>query len=133
MLEFQDFAGQCLAEGQDGAAAKLGEVDFFAHLFAHFIVGVNLLCGREGNLAVFVLQFVVGHYFAVAVDFKVALVGVDNDVEVFVGAKDFGNHAAKAFFEHADHSGAVNVFGLLKFGEGVNKTNGFCLFLCHIV
>ena len=42
VLEFEDFSGQCLSEGEDGAASEVGEVDFLCHVFAHLVVRCDL-------------------------------------------------------------------------------------------
>ena len=133
VLELQDFAGQGLTERQDGAAAELGEINGFAHFLADFVIGIDFAGCRQGDFLVRVSHIVIGNDFAVAIDFKVALVRVNNHVEVFVRTKDFGNHAAKAFFEHTDHCGAVYILRLLELGEGVNETQCLLFFLCHIL
>ena len=84
VLKFEDFAGEGLAESEDGATSEVGEVDFFAHVFSGFVGGIDLTCFGEADLLVVVLNFVVGNDHSVAVDFAVALVGVDDHVEVFV-------------------------------------------------
>ena len=131
MLEFEDFAGERLSQGEDGASAEVGELDAFAHVLAHLVGFVDGAGIAEGNLAVFVIHLVVVHHGAVAVDFAVALVGVDDDIEVLVRTEDFGNDAAEALFEHADERSAVNVLGFLEVVECFNQTCGFTFLLGH--
>ena len=100
MLQLQNLAGQCLAQGQDGAAAELGKVHILAHLFAHFIILVNLACLRKGNLPVVILHLPVGHDRTVAVDFKVALVRIHDHVVVVVRAEELGDDAPEDYIVH---------------------------------
>ena len=134
MLQLEHFRGECLAQCEDGAAAELGEVDAFRHFFTYFVVGFDFLCFGEFDFLVGVFHFAVGHNDAVAIDFKVACVGIDNDVEVLVAAVDFRQYVAETFLEHAHEGGAVDVFGFFKFFERVNHADRFCFaFRCHCI
>ena len=109
-------------------------MDFLRHVFAHFVVFVYLLCFRQAYLCVFVFHLVVGHYHAVAVDFEVAVFGVYNHVEVFVGAILLLQHAVERVFNHTDECRAVNVFCFLEVLEGILQAYFFlCYFCCHYI
>ena len=58
-------------------------------------------------------------------DFEVALVGVDDDVEVGVGAELFDEDSAECFFEDADHCGPVDVFEFFELCESINQIVAF--------
>ena len=131
MLEFEDFAGQRLAQRQNGAAAEVGKLNRFAHVFALFVVGVDFARLAQGDFLVLVGHLAVGHDHAVAIDFAVALVGVDDDIEVLVRTEQLGDHAAETLFEHAHHRGAVDVLGLFEFGKSFNQADALVLFSCH--
>ena len=98
------------------------------HFLARLVVLVDFLCLGEGNLGVGVREFLVLHYLAVAVDFEVTLVGVDDDVVVLVAAIRLGDDGAEALLEHADERRTVNVFRFLEFLEHVGQADGvlFC-------
>ena len=91
------------------------------------VVGTGI-CERDLEIGVF--DFAVGHYLQVLENLHVALVGVEDYIEVFVGAEHLGQHVAERFLKHADHRGLVDVFQFFKFGELLDHIRGF-LFFCH--
>ena len=107
LLEVENLACQCLTQVQDGAAAKLGEVDEHGEVFAHFASGVFLEGVAESYFLVRVLHFAIGHHHEVLIDFAVALVGVDDYVEVLVAAEHLSYHTAERLFQYGDGSGLV--------------------------
>ena len=122
-----------MAQIKDGATAKACEFNGFTHFFAHFIVLVDAAGFAQGYLLVGVDHFIVFHHFAITVDFAIALVGVYDNIEVFVGAKDFGDYITETFFQHAYQRGAVDVFCFFEFGKCVNQTDDASIFLSHCV
>ena len=131
VLQVEDFALECLAQIEDGAAAELVEEYFLGVLLAHFRIGVVVGAGvGQGYFEVGVLHFAVGHYREVLENLHVALVGVQNHVQVLVGAEHFGEHVAEGFLQHAYHRGLVDVFQFLELGELFYHVGG-CLFLSH--
>ncbi len=131
LLQVEYLALEGLAQVEDGAAAEFLEEDFLGVLLAHLGVGVVVGAGvAEGDLEVGVGHLAVGHYGEVLENLHVALVGVENDVEVLVGAEHFGQHVAERLLQHTDHRGLVDVFQFLELGELLYHVGG-CLFLCH--
>ena len=92
LLQFEDLGCQGLAQVEDSATTELLEMHFFGEVLADFDVIDSLTSFAERYLKIGVGEFVVGHYFAVLVDFEVTLVGVDDDVEVLVGAEHLGQY-----------------------------------------
>jgi len=105
-------------------------MNLVCYVFTYFKVFVNLTGFGQGYLRIFILQRVIFYDGAVAPNFKVAFVGIDDNVVVFIGAEHFGQHVPERLFEYADHGRAVNVFQLLEFRKGINQTDCF-YFLCH--
>ena len=132
MFQLQYFAGQRLSECEDGASSEIGEVNFLCHVLSHFVVGSNFLRFAECDLLVGVSHLVVVDNGSVAVDFAVALFGIYDYVEVFVRAKELGNHASEAFFEHPHHGGDINVLVFLKLRKGFDETRGLRFLFGHI-
>ena len=120
VLQLHDAAGKGLPELQDGTAAEFGHLDALADLFVHLIVVLYLLCLAQRDFLVGVGHFAVGHNDAVVVNLKVALVGIDDDVVVLVGAVHLGDNVAEAFLQHAHEGSAVDVVFLFEVGENLN-------------
>ena len=120
VLQFHDAAGQCLPELQDGAASELRHIYALAHFLAFLVVVLYLPCLAQRDFLVLVGYLAVRHDDAVVVDFKVTLVGIDDDVVVLVGTVHLGDDAAEAFLQDADQRGAVDVVLLLEVGENLN-------------
>ena len=133
VLQLQYLGRQGLAEGKDGAAAKLGKVHALRNVLAHLVVGLNLAGVGQADFLILVLHLTVVNDHAVAIDFEVALVGVDNHVEVLIAAVNLGQHVAEALFKHAHQCGAVYVLSILKLLEGINHTDCHlvCFLCCH--
>ena len=129
VLQLQHLAGQCLTQREDGTATELSEVDRLGHFLADLVVGLNLARVGEADLLVLVSHLTVGDYHTVAVNFKVTLVGVDDDVKVLVAAVDLCQHVAEAFLQHAHERGAVDVLGIFKLPEGVDHRHLLVVFL----
>ncbi len=122
---------QGLAQGEDGAATKFLEYDLLGVLLAHLGLGVVVGAGvAQRDLQVGVGHLAVGHHGEILEDLHVALVGVEDYVEVLVGAKHLGQHVAERFLEHADHSGLVDVLEFLELGKLLDHIGG-SLFLSH--
>ena len=131
VFELKYLAGQRLSEGEDGAAAEILKFDVFAAVFSHFEVGFDAAGFAQRDLFVGIFHLIVSHDFAAAGDFEVTFVGIHHDGEIFVRAEDFGDDAAEAFFEHAEQSGVIDIFGLVEVSEGLQQTGGFGLFFGH--
>ena len=78
------------------------------------------------------LDFAVGNHLEVLEYLHVALVGVQDNVEVFIGAEHFSENVAERLFQHADHCGLVDVLEFLELGELLDHIGSF-LFLCHYI
>ena len=129
VLQLQDLRSECLAQGEDGTTSELREVNGLGDVLADLVVISNLLCLAEANLHVGVGDLAVFHHGAVAIDFEVALVGVDNDVVVLVASLHLGDDTAEALLEHAHKGGAVDVLGFLELCESIYEFVVY--FLCH--
>ena len=88
-LQLQYLGGQRLTKIEYGATAKMLKRNLIGHLFSHFKIGVDFQCLREGNLQIGIFQLIIFHDGTVAPYLKVSLVGVDNDIIVFVRAVRF--------------------------------------------
>ena len=130
MVQFENLGGQGLAQVQDGTAAELGEVYGLAHLFAHLIVGLNLLGVGQRDFLVLVLYLAIFHHHTVAVNLKVSLVGVYNHVEVLVAAKHFCQYVAETLFQNAHECRAVDVLCLFELLKGLKHAGTCRCFLC---
>ena len=120
VLKLQNLRSQSLTQVEDGTAAELLEVNLLRHFLTHLVVGLNLLGLTQFNLLVLIYHHTVRHNHTVTVNLKVSLVGVNDHVKILVRTKELGNNVAEAFFQHANQSGTIDVFGLLKFLEGLN-------------
>jgi len=133
VLQFQYLAGQSLTQGENGTSAELGKVHRLRHLLVHLIIGFYLAGIGQTDLLVIVFHLAIGHHHAVAVDLKVALVGVDNNIKVLVTAIYFCEHVAETLLQHAYKRSAVDVLRILEFAERVNHAHLLFIFLlcCH--
>ena len=131
--QFQHFRSQCLTQVQDSTASELGKVHALRHFLAHLVVVLNLLGVRQRNLLVLVLHFTVGHDHTVAINLKIALVRVHNDVEVLVRTENLGDNVAEALLQNAHQRGAVDVLVLCKILEGVEHANALFFLNCHFL
>ncbi len=131
LLQVEDTALECLAQVEDSAAAELLEYDFAGMLLANLCLGV-VVGTRVGQryLQVGVLHLSIGHDFEILENLHVALVGVENHVEVLVGAEHFCQHVSERLFEHANHCGLVDVLKFFELGKLFDHIGSF-LFLCH--
>ena len=111
-------AHQVLADAEDFAAAELGHQHRFRQLLAHLEVVLDFQGVAEGNFAGRILHLAVVHNHAVAEDFQVAFVDVDDDVEVVLRAEVLGQRGAEYLFEDAHQRFAVDVFKFLEFLKG---------------
>ena len=132
LFQFQNFGCQCLTEIEYGTPAEMFKLYLVGHLFAHFKIRVNLQCLRKGDLQVGILQFIIFHNGAVTPYFKIPLVGVDDDIIIFISTAGFRYHVAERLFQHADKRCFVDIFQLVEFGKCIYETYGFCL-LSHIL
>ena len=133
VLQFQYLRCQRLTQCKDGTTTELGEIDTLRHLLTHFVVGLYLERILKADLLVFILHLTIGYYRTVAIDFKVALVGVHDDIKVLVTAINLGEYITKTLFQHADQCGAVDILRLLELFKGVNHTDWLfrCFSCCH--
>ena len=120
VLQLQDFRCQRLSQVKDGSAAELLELHTLTDFLAYLVVRLDFLRVVKRYFLVLVLYFAVGHNHAVAVDFKVALVGVHDDVEILVRPEHLCNDVSETLFKHAHQCGAVDVFCLFKLLKGLN-------------
>ena len=86
-LQFEDLGGQGLAQVEDSATAEFLEMHLFGEVLTDLDVVHSLTSLTERYLKIWVGEILVGYHFTVLVDFEVTLVGVDDDVEVLVGAE----------------------------------------------
>ena len=63
-------------------------------------------------------------------DFKVALVGIDDDIEVGIASENFRDNTAETFLKHAYESRAVDVFCLFELLKGLYHARTLFFFLC---
>ncbi len=98
---------------------------------AYFGFGVVVGAGvGERNLEVGVLDFAIGNYGEVLEYLNVAFIGVEDYVEVFVGAEHLGQHVAERILEYAYHCRLVDVFEFFELGKLLDQIGCF-LFLSH--
>ena len=121
MFQFKNLGCESLTQGQNGTSAELGKVNGLCHFLAHLIVVGNLACLCEADLHVGVGDSAVLNDGAVAINLEVALIGVDDDIVVLVGAHHLSDDTAEALFEHAHQRGAIDVLCLFELREGFNE------------
>ena len=119
IFQLHDAAGECLAQLQNCATAEFGHINTLAHFLSYLVVVLYLLCLAQGDFLVWVIHFTIGHNDAVVVNLEVALVGIDNDVVVLIGAVHLGDDVAEAFLQHAHQRSAIDVVLLLEVGENL--------------
>ena len=117
LLQIEDARGEVLAQRQHGATAERGEFDLVGVFVSNLVGGVDGLDLRDGNLCVGVFDGVVLDDRAVAPDFEVAFLGVDDDVEILVRFILFLQRVAEDVLQHADHRRLVDVLQLFEFGK----------------
>ena len=121
LLIVLNLAHQVLVYGQNLAAAELAQRHGLRKVLADLEVRFYLDSFGILNLAFAVCQFAVLDDKAVAVNLPVALVNVDNDVEVVVRAVFLGKGGAEHLFKDVHQSLTVNVLEIFKFRKGINK------------
>ena len=121
LFEVEDARSEVLPERQDGTAPERRELDFIGILVADLVGGVDGLDLRNGDLRIGILDGSVLDDRAVAPDFEVALLGVDDDVEILVALVLLLQGVAEDVLQHADHGGLVDVLQLLELGEVADK------------
>ncbi len=120
-----------LAKGEYGAAAEVGEEYLAGVLVAYLGVGILIgLCVGQSDLQVGIGHSAVLHHFEILEDLHVALVGVEDHIEIDIGAEHFCQHIAERFLKHVDHRDLVDILELLEFGETCHQIGSF-LFFCH--
>ena len=117
LFELQNARGEVLAQRQHRAAAERGELHLVGVFVADFVGGVDRLDLRDCDLHVGVLDGAVLDDRAVAPDLEVALLGVDDDVEVLVRFELFLQGVAEDVLQHADHGLLVDVLQLFELGK----------------
>ena len=117
LLQIENARGEVLAQRQHGATAERGEFDLVGVFVSNLVGGVDGLDLRDGNLCVGVFDGVVLDDRAVAPDFEVAFLGVDDDVEILVRFILFLQRVAEDVLQHADHRRLVDVLQLFEFGK----------------
>ena len=113
-LQFQNLRCESLPQVQYHAAAERRELHFVGYLFAHFGLVVYLACVADAYLCFRIGHIVVVHHKAVAVNLKVSLVGVDDDIVVGVRAVHLGYHIAERVLKDVHESLTVDVLEFLE-------------------
>ena len=132
MFQLQYFRGQRLTQGEDGATTELGEVYPFGNVFVYFVIGFYLPGIRQRDLFVLVYHFAVCHHHTITIDLEVALIRVDNHIEIFVTTEDFGQHIAETLLQYAHQRRAVDVFRVFELFERVDHAQDILiLFSCY--
>src|SRR5690554_2730470 len=88
-LQLQYLGGQCLTKIEYGTTAKMLKRNFIGQLFTHFKIRVNFQCFRKCNLQIGVFQLIILNDGTIAPYLKVSLVGIDNNIIIFVCAVRF--------------------------------------------
>ena len=133
MFEFEHLACQSLAKRKDCAATEFGKVYGFTHFLANFIVGIYFMSIAQRNLFVGIIHIVVAHNNTIAINFEVSLVGVYDNVKVFIASEHLGQHTAEALFKNSDESGATDFLIVLKIGKDVNHAFCYVFFAWHFI
>ena len=84
IVVFEDTGHQVLAQGQDSAATQVHDLDFLGYFLAHFEVVLDLAGFRQRDLRGRVFHRTVLDHDTVAPYLKVALVGIDHDIEILL-------------------------------------------------
>ncbi len=121
LLKVHHKACKVLLEAQDGTAAEVLELDLVGDLLADLEILLDLLGLREADLEVRVIELIVLDDGAATEDLEVAFLGVDDDVEVRVGAELLDENAAEGLLEDSHHSGPVNILQVLELGKSINQ------------
>ena len=129
VFQFQNLRSQRLAQVQDSTAAKLGKFDRLRHILAHLIVMFNLLRLAQRDFLVLVLHLAICHNNTVAINLKVALVGIHDNIEVLVTTEDLGNYVTETLLQHAHKCSAVDILRILEFLHGLNHVRHESVFL----
>ncbi len=120
---------EILPQRQNGPAAEIEEFDLIRDLFSHLIVLINLLCFRERDLCIRILEFIILLNLAVSPDFKVALIDMTIMSKLWL-IRISGQAASENVFEHAHHRRTVNILKLLEFRKGIYQIN---ISICFIL
>ena len=120
-FEVEDARCEVLAQRQHGPAAERFEPHLIGVLVADLVGGVDGLHLRHGDLHLRILDRTVFHHDAVAPDFEVALLGVDDHVEVVVRLVLFLECVAEDVLQYADHRALVDVFQLFELCKRADK------------
>ena len=108
-FEIEDAGGEVLAQRKHCAASERIEFYLVGHLFAHFVGFVEFAGVRNGYLLVGVLHLAVLHDDAVAPDFEVALVGIDDYVEVLIRFVSLYQQMAENILQYSYHRTLVDI------------------------
>ena len=117
LLQVEDARGEVLPQRQHRAAAERRELDLVGVFVADLVGRVDGLHLRHGDLHVGILHGAVLHDGPVAPDFEVALLGVDDDVEILVRFVLFLKRVAEDVLQYADHRRFVDVLQLFELGK----------------
>ena len=131
LLQIEDLRLKRLTQVEDGAAPEVGEEYLACVLVADLSVGILIGLGvGQTYLQVGIGDGAVLHHFEILEDLHVALVGVEDHIEINVSAEHLRQHVAERFLKHIDHRDLVDILELLEFGETCHQIGSF-LFLCH--
>ena len=121
LLQLQDAAGQILPQRQHIPPSEGLKWHFFRHFLAYLEVILDFQGIAEGNLRRLILHLAILDDFSVLPNLQIALIRVDDDVEVRVVPVLLLNHRTEDILEDAHHYLAVDVLELLEFLEGINQ------------
>ena len=119
IVVFEDTGHQVLTQGQDSAATQVHDLDFLGYFLAHFEVVLDLAGFRQRDLRGRVFHRTVLDHDTVAPYLKVALVGIDHDIEIVVGAVFFLQRGAEHLLQDGGKSQAVDFLELLEFRKRI--------------
>ncbi len=121
LFQIEDARCQILTQRQHGATAELGHVDLVGILVAHLVGGVDRLDLRHRNLGVGVLDRPVLDDGTVAPDLQIALLGVDDDVEILVALELLLQSVTEDILQNTDQRSIVDALQLLELSEIADK------------
>ena len=114
-----------LTERQNKATTQLLQFDFFRNLLAHFKVRLNFQRKTQRDLRVFVFNGVVIYNDAVAPDFQIAFVRIDNHIEVVVRSILLFELGTESVLDERHQGNAIDVLFFLELAEGFNNGQVF--------
>ena len=132
VFQLKNLRSQSLAKSQDSTATKLIEINLLTYILTYLVVRLNLARLSKCYFLIFVLYFAVSNNNTIAIDLEIALVRVNDNIEILITTENLSKNVAETFLQHTYQCSTVDILGFFKLAECINHTRcNFLIFFSH--